>query len=154
MRRQALVVARMTGPNYAAECGIKCADPIFQKFLHDATKLRVADKDEAGAAVRLLCKVQSRREFNETQEGADAWVRAKRLFGLWRAGHGTNAAGRRHGPSIMGRVAHSRGTPISDNPFDRPEINETDETPYDLWELGWRKSERQQRDYQERKATT
>ena len=142
----------MTGKNYAAECGIKCSDPTFQHFLRDATKLPVSDKDEAGAAVRALCKVGSRREFNETLEGNEAWLRAKRLFGLWRAGHGTNAAGRRHGPSIMGRVAFSRGTPISDNPFDRPEIDETDETPYDLWEIGWRQSQRQQREYQERKA--
>jgi hypothetical protein len=144
----------MSGPNYAAECGIKCSDPLFQRFLHDATKMRVADKDEAGAAVRLLCKVQSRREFNETEAGAAAWLRAKRLFGLWRAGHGTNAAGWRHGPSIMGRVAFARGTPISDNPFERPEIMEADETPYDLWELGWRKAERQHRENQERTSNS
>lgn len=133
----------MSGPNYAAECGIKCAEPKFQHFLRDATKLPVTNKEEAAEAVRVLCDVRSRSQFNNDQRSAESWQKAKRLYGLWRAGHGTNAAGHRHKPNIMGRVAFSRGTMLQDNPFDRPELDNDDETDFDLWELGWRKAARE-----------
>lgn len=133
----------MTGKNYAAECAMKCEDKKFQHSLRGATKLPVSSKDEAAAAIRVLCKVESRREFNETLEGNGAWLRAKRLYGLWRAGHGTNAVGRRHKPNIMGWVAFSRGATIGDNPFEQPALDNNEETDFDLWELGWRKAARE-----------
>lgn len=129
-------------PNYAAEAAIKCSDKKFQHFLRDATKLPVADKDQAGAALRVLCKVESRREFNESDEGADKWFRAKRLYGKWRAGVGKNAVGNLHKPQIMGQVAFHRGTMLGDNPFEQPALDNREETDFDLWEFGWRKAAR------------
>lgn len=130
------------GPNYAAECAMRCAEPRFWHFLRDATKQPVDSPEEAAEAARVLCKVQSRRELNDDPGAADRWKRAKRLFQLWKDGVGKNAAGNLHAPSIMGRVAYSRGTLISENPFPRPEIDQDDETDFDLWEAGWRKAER------------
>lgn len=131
------------GVNYAAECAMKCDDKKFQHFLRDATKLPVSSKDEASVAIRTLCKIESRADLNKSEDAAERWKKAKRLFGLWRAGHGTNADGNRHKPNIMGRKAFSRGTQISDNPFPRPEIDNDEETDFDLWELGWRKAARE-----------
>lgn len=133
----------MAGPNYAAECGIKCSEPKFQHFLRDATKMPVTNKVQAAEAVRVLCDVRSRSQFNADQGSAERWKRAKRLYGMWRAGHGTNAAGNRHKPAIMGGVAFRRGTMIGDNPFEQPALDNGEETDFDLWEFGWRKAARE-----------
>lgn len=134
--------------NYAAECGMKCAEADFQAFLAEATKLPVDDKEQAGEAVRVLARVLSRREFNESGEGATKWARVKRLYGLWRQGVGTNASGRRHGPMAMGNVAFSRGMPISANPFPPPDIGDEEQGDFDLWEAGWRLAQKRAREYE------
>ena len=130
------------GANYAAECGIKCAEKKFQHFLRDSTKMPVTDKDEAGAAIRKLCRVESRAEFNKDEAAADRWRKAKHWFDLWQNGVGKNTQGRFHKPNVMGRVAFHRGTSISGNPFPRPDIDEDEDTDFDLWEVGWRKAAR------------
>ena len=130
-------------PNYAAESAMKCEEPTFRRFLQDATKRPVGDKEAAAEALRLLAGVDSRKAFNASHEGAERWVRVRRLFALWRRGVGKNAQGRLHGPSIMGRVAYSRGSPRSENPFEQPPIWEEDETEYDLWEFGWNRAKAQ-----------
>ena len=132
----------MSGPNYAAECAMKCEDEKFQHFLRDATKLPVTNKDQAGEAIRKLCKIESRGDLNKSAEAAEEWHKAKRLYGMWRAGHGTNAAGNRHKPNIMGRVAFGRGSLLDANPFEQPALGDDEETDFDLWELGWRKAAR------------
>lgn len=131
-------------PNYAAECAIKCGDERFQRFLSDATKMEVGNADEAAKAVRVLCKITSRRELNEDPGAVDRWRRAKALFQMWKDGVGKNAVGGLHKPTIMGQVAFHRGTTLGGNPFPQPRLDAEDEEDFDLWEAGWRKAHKDQ----------
>jgi len=103
-------------PNYAAEAAIKCGDPVFQHFLSDCTGRDVCGKDEAAEALREVAGVDSRKAFNASQEGAERWLRARRLFQRWQTGASKSA----RGPSQMGRIAFDRGTARSGNPFEKP----------------------------------
>ena len=142
------------GPNYAAECAMRCAEPVFWKFLLDVTREKVADKDEAAEAVRKFCDVRSRSQLNEGEHGTDRWLQLRGWFSLWQRGHGRNSKGEQMGPSAMGRSAFGRGSEISMNPFDRPDLDdeEAEASDHDLWAVGWTRARRADESYRRSKC--
>ncbi len=53
--------------SYAAQAGIRCNDPKFQAWLNEP------DADRAAAAVRRICGVISRTEFDKDIEAGKHW---------------------------------------------------------------------------------
>ena len=98
----------MDGPNYAAQCAIKCGEPQFQAFLC------VNDKDQAAEDLRKKLQISSRKELNESSDAARRWKDALREFDEWKLGDKSLPA------FLRGQSAYDRGAPISANPY-RPE---------------------------------
>lgn len=71
--------------NFAAECAIKCGEPAFKQFLHEAHGLEKPLTDERAAQkVRSLLGVQSRRELNNGGRASEAWKALRGSFDAWR----------------------------------------------------------------------
>jgi hypothetical protein len=70
--------------DYAAECAMKCAEPAFQRYLHEVHDLDHPDQHRAATKVRFLLGIQSRAELN-TDEGAKIrWFSLRSDFERWR----------------------------------------------------------------------
>lgn len=74
--------------NYAAECGIKCKDPLFRRFLFEKKKLDISDDTRVEASVRFLLKVDSRAELNNDATARNAWFDLRAEFEAWRSHNG------------------------------------------------------------------
>lgn len=125
--------------NYPAQAEIKCADPLFQRFLADATRFHVDTPENAAPALRYLAKVESRSEF-KTEEGAKKWHRVLSWYGDWRRGHGKTDLGPPAPPFLMGQRAFARGCDRDDNPFSDEEPSETGyekDKPRAAWAQGF-----------------
>lgn len=70
--------------NYAAECGIKCKDPLFRRFLFETKKQDVSDDHRVEASVRFLLKVDSRGELNNDAGARNRWFDLRAEFEAWR----------------------------------------------------------------------
>jgi len=75
--------ARDSG-NFAAECGIKCKDATFRRFLFEEKKMDVADDRRVEASVRFLLKVDSRGELNNDAGARNRWFDLRAEFENWR----------------------------------------------------------------------
>lgn len=81
--------------NYAAECAIKCGEPLFRAFLRSRPRVMalstvpgnpwvfVRSKEDAAIAVRFLVDIDSRRELNTDNEAAMRWRELAADFDLW-----------------------------------------------------------------------
>lgn len=66
--------------DFAAECGMKCAEPAFRNFLAEKHGLAVdATDDDVRDCVRKALKVKSRSELN----AASRWFAMRAEFQLW-----------------------------------------------------------------------
>jgi hypothetical protein len=71
--------------NYAAECAMKCGEPVFRVFLEQRHGLERPLTDERVAQkVRQMLGVTSRREINDTERAAAAWRQLRGEFDAWR----------------------------------------------------------------------
>lgn len=71
--------------DYAAEAAMKCQEPAFKTFLHEAHGLEKPLTDERVAQrVRSLCGVTSRRELNNSGDAAAAWRSLVQQFDAWK----------------------------------------------------------------------
>lgn len=82
-RRIAELTDRPSG-NYAAECAMKCAEPLFIRFLTDRHDLKPdATGDDIKDCVRKALKVKSRKELNSNNAAARRWRDMCNDFELW-----------------------------------------------------------------------
>lgn len=79
--------------NFAGQCAMLCAEPMFRVFLKAELVLQNEDigepwcalrtKEHAAIAVRHLLELDSRRELNEDPEKAKAWQAMAQRFNDW-----------------------------------------------------------------------
>lgn len=71
--------------NYAAECAIKCSEPVFKKFLEERHGLeRPLTDSRAATKVRSLLNIGSRKQLNEDPAAAERWCDLRGDFDAWR----------------------------------------------------------------------
>lgn len=86
-RKRAGQGSKSTGSDkdYAAEAAMKCQEPAFKAFLHEAHGLERPLTDERVAQrVRSLCGVTSRRELNNSGDAAASWRSLVQQFDAWK----------------------------------------------------------------------
>jgi hypothetical protein len=71
-------------PDYAAECAMKCAEPIFIRFLTESHGLETDDAESIKLCVRKALDVASRSELNKDPEAAARWTNLRAAFDAWR----------------------------------------------------------------------
>lgn len=69
----------------AAQAGIRCADPVFWKFLDEEHSLQPADAEEAAYCVRHFCGVKSRSELGTNHKARVLWKQLDDQFSAWKA---------------------------------------------------------------------
>jgi len=68
----------------AAQAGIRCSEPAFQRFLEDSYPLNAAGtEDEAAELVRAICNVDSRRQINLDPRAAALWRDLESKYQAW-----------------------------------------------------------------------
>jgi hypothetical protein len=82
MARGASEKARFADLPLAQQSALRCADARFQKFVN------AGDADAAAAAVRRVCGVESRAEFDKDSGAAALWRRLDAEFEGWLRGVG------------------------------------------------------------------
>lgn len=70
--------------NYAAECGIKCADKPFLDFLFTCHNVDVSDKERVAARIRTMLQITSRADLNTDEAAASRWRKLVADFENWR----------------------------------------------------------------------
>jgi hypothetical protein len=67
------------------QAGMRCEEPAFWKFLTESypTYWQVNGEEQAADLVRLLCKVDSRRELNLDPEATAKWRDLDRSYQAW-----------------------------------------------------------------------
>ncbi len=69
----------------AEQAGIRCNEPTFRAFLDEECGFVVAEVDHAAVVVRQLCRVESRRELNTSQDARQRWRSLDDQFQAWNA---------------------------------------------------------------------
>ncbi|WP_180897157.1 hypothetical protein [Martelella soudanensis] len=71
--------------DYAAECAIKCAEPLFQRYLSECHDLRLpTDADKTATRVKSVLAIKSRKNLNTDPAAAARWRDMVRSFDAWR----------------------------------------------------------------------
>lgn len=68
----------------AAQAGIRCADPVFWKFLEEQDGCETSNADEAANVVRFLCQVKSRSELSTDHRKRVLWHQLDSQFLAWK----------------------------------------------------------------------
>ncbi|AXV16470.1 hypothetical protein CYG48_12700 [Neorhizobium sp. SOG26] len=71
-------------PDYAAECGMRCNDPMFRRFLTEQHGLETSDLERVATRVRSMLAVSSRAELNSDPEAAARWISLRAEFEAWK----------------------------------------------------------------------
>ena len=119
-------------PNYAAECAMKCQEPLFMEFLQEVSDISQDAPNFARDAVCKLIGISSRKQLNTEKQAQENWLRVKRGFGLWRTGTGKGKP-----PFKMGNAAFRRGADLEENPFDADAPIVLYPGDYQMWKQGW-----------------
>lgn len=69
--------------NIVKGAAILCAKPKFRAFLSELMGWQVVSEDDAAAAVRAHCQIESRREFRANSRAAQAWKDLVEQFNDW-----------------------------------------------------------------------
>ena len=120
--------------NYTAQAAMKCAEPIFQRYLQDAS----GGVEGAVQALYEVCGISSRKELNTNPDAANRWLVVLRGFGMWRLGAGKTHSGYKNPPFVMGQLASERGAELSENPFQQGMPENGIDKDFDMWAQGWR----------------
>ena len=70
---------------YAQQCGIRCAEPDFWRFVANAAALNIRTPDECAAAVRGMCRVTSRSEIKYGTDAGMRWSHIENNYQNWLA---------------------------------------------------------------------
>lgn len=68
----------------SAQAAIRCNEPVFWSFLREQKYHPVQSVEEAATAVRKLCKVNTRADFNTNKDAKFAWDDLDADFGAWK----------------------------------------------------------------------
>ena len=68
----------------AAQAGIRCADPVFWKFLIEEYGHPTASSDEAASSVRGICKINSRSDLSVNHKARVIWHQLDGQFQAWK----------------------------------------------------------------------
>lgn len=69
----------------AAQAGIRCAEPVFWKFLEEQDGCECSNPEEAANIVRFLCGVKSRSELGTNHKARVIWKQLDDQFQAWKA---------------------------------------------------------------------
>lgn len=75
---------RPAPPDFAAECAMKCDDPVFKRFLTEQHGLETTDRERTAARVRSMLAISSRSELNSNSQAAERWKSLRADFDAWR----------------------------------------------------------------------
>ncbi|QXZ79618.1 hypothetical protein [Rhizobium sp. L51/94] len=75
--------ASAEGPNFAAECAMRCAEPDFLTFLREEKSIDTTDAERTATGIRQVLNVQSRGDLNIDPAAASRWHTLKGEFDLW-----------------------------------------------------------------------
>lgn len=74
--------------DFAAEAAMKCAEPLFQKFIADRFGLEPPiDEKRVATRLRSILRVASRSELNSNPAAASAWRQLRSDFETWKRGY-------------------------------------------------------------------
>jgi hypothetical protein len=82
--QQGTLPAAAPASRLTKQAAIACNDPVFRRFLRDQGMSLVGISEEAAIAVRLICHVQSRKEFIPGTPAGDRWQDLYAKFSTWR----------------------------------------------------------------------
>jgi hypothetical protein len=68
----------------ASQCGIRCQDPVFLKFLLEEHGIEARNSDEAANAIRAWCKIKSRSELSTNHKARVLWHSLDEHFLAWK----------------------------------------------------------------------
>ncbi|MDX3929187.1 MAG: hypothetical protein QHC90_25725 [Shinella sp.] len=85
-RRAAAELAKRNPPpkDFAAECAIKCEDPLFLRFLRDEHGVDTSDTLRVASRIRTMLAIQSRAELNTNDAAKQRWLSLRSQFDNWR----------------------------------------------------------------------
>lgn len=69
--------------NPAQQAGIRCAEPAFQRFIHEERDIPCSSDEEAAEFVRSLCGISSRAQLTTDKAAAAAWRELDGAFDMW-----------------------------------------------------------------------
>lgn len=69
--------------DYAAECAMRCAEPLFQSFLAECHGIDVSDAERIKLGIRKALDVASRGDLNRDAEAARRWRHMVGDFESW-----------------------------------------------------------------------
>lgn len=70
--------------DFAAECAMKCSDPLFKRFLAEQHQVDIADQERIVSRVRTMLAIGSRSELNRDPQAAQRWFSLRAEFEAWR----------------------------------------------------------------------
>jgi len=70
--------------DFAAECAMKCDDPLFKAYLAERHGLETKDRERIAARVRSVLAIGSRSELNTDPLAAERWRSLRADFDAWR----------------------------------------------------------------------
>ena len=69
------------GPDYAAECAMKCVEPAFLRYLADCHGLQAPlTPERATTRLKSILAIKSRKELNTNPDKAARWTRLRQHF--------------------------------------------------------------------------
>jgi hypothetical protein len=68
----------------AAQAGIRCADPVFRKFLEEQKQYKVETEDAAAFWVKDFCEIKSRTELSTNHRARVLWHQLDAQFQAWK----------------------------------------------------------------------
>ena len=69
----------------AAQAGIRCEEPMFRAFLQEVRNFSAGDAEQAAAAVRAICCVESRTELSSNHKARVIWHQLDQQYQAWKA---------------------------------------------------------------------
>jgi hypothetical protein len=70
--------------DFAAECAMKCDDPVFRRYLFECHQVDTQDRERIAIRVRSMLAISSRSELNSNPEAAARWKSLRAEFEAWR----------------------------------------------------------------------
>ena len=74
-------------PNYTAQAGMLCKEPLFWRFLRESPTIQIeaTDEESAADAIRYMCLIDSRRGLNSNSRAAKYFRSIVADFENWKA---------------------------------------------------------------------
>ena len=69
--------------SYTQQAAIRCNEPVFHAFLNEVKGYDVGEKEHAATAVKHLCEVKSRADFDKDEEAGQRWRALESEYAAW-----------------------------------------------------------------------